>query len=559
MDPFGYKYARICKTPSLERSQHLETHYYDSLSTPSKETQLSMEYSEKLCEELRYYENPLDIWKALSLLNSFPDAKNLSLKHKCLLLGLINIPYKDIRSQMKKLLFQTPHGKLLHEYLSNKLIPKIPIFSQPSTFSIFLFGITGVGKSTLFNLLNNQPLMLQKLKGKKVIETLSSQSSSPIYHSGYSGTSIPSMVSSSGCALIDCPGFEDNKGVEQEIRNFLMIKQIIQNSKRIKFVICIDNDSTTGRKNNLLIVLSTIANLMAGNLSLCKALLVVTKVPRGDSDEDLAERLENMANSLGEEEKIQVFLKYIVKTRRFLKFLKPAEQSSFQQELAVVRKKIWGALNRIPFFAMETRDFNFLTDRAKLQIGNQFSSSVYQILIDDLKRFCECLDKKIDKILAQIDQNRNKLESLLKKLDEFSFPYYLSFRDARKFIETINEICTKNDFQLINADIYNTRIIEFYSDLIPFEPCFLEEIDMYTLVHQPIQRTRKKIENEIVRIENELERQKQRDQVAARMRRELERIKKEKEIIKEEQRRREQEFERYRSQREERRSYCLLI
>jgi hypothetical protein len=109
--------------------------------------------------------------------------------------------------------------------------------------AVMVLGLTGTGKSTLVNYLNNMPLVCKRFSGKCIIDLKSENSSLPggfaIGHSVSSKTLYPAVYSAeeSDFSYIDNPGFKDTRAIEIEIANSFFREQVTHNVTELKFLL----------------------------------------------------------------------------------------------------------------------------------------------------------------------------------------------------------------------------------------------------------------------------------------------------------------------------------
>lgn len=130
--------------------------------------------------------------------------------------------------------------------------------SQVRDKAVLILGVTGCGKSTLVNYLNDVPLAFKYLKddAKFVIDPVEKNESLPggfeIGHKSASKTLYPAVYSppNGSYSFVDNPGFHDNRGVEFSIANGFFRKEITKNARELKFLILITQADINERGNS---------------------------------------------------------------------------------------------------------------------------------------------------------------------------------------------------------------------------------------------------------------------------------------------------------------------
>jgi len=124
--------------------------------------------------------------------------------------------------------------------------------------SVMVLGLSGTGKSTLINYLNNIPLVCLKEKSKWVLDLQSPNltlqggfSIAKIGHRIYSQTFIPAGFTAKGeqFTYIDNPGFKDTHGLSAEIANGYFREQIISKVNDLKFLLLLTHSDLNERGN----------------------------------------------------------------------------------------------------------------------------------------------------------------------------------------------------------------------------------------------------------------------------------------------------------------------
>jgi len=119
---------------------------------------------------------------------------------------------------------------------------KIQLKSNIKEKSIMVLGLTGTGKSTLINYLNNIPLWCVKENKKWILKLENQNLSDSIARIGFgvgSQTFLPAVYTPHGkdYSFIDNPGFKDTHGLSTEIANGFFRSMITENVKYIKFLL----------------------------------------------------------------------------------------------------------------------------------------------------------------------------------------------------------------------------------------------------------------------------------------------------------------------------------
>lgn len=111
-----------------------------------------------------------------------------------------------------------------------------------------------------------------------------------------SETTLPSRCKVDDLVLWDCPGFEDNRGADQDIINAFYITHITKQSKDIRLCSLLHYDLTKGKSNGLSDFGEQIDRLFLRKSEIYKDSLaiVVTNVPKKGKIDNIKSRLTKM-------------------------------------------------------------------------------------------------------------------------------------------------------------------------------------------------------------------------------------------------------------------------
>ena len=160
--------------------------------------------------------------------------------------GFLEIEDENGNLNKQDLIEFIENGKQLIDNSSN---------SQTKENAIMILGLSGTGKTTLVNYLNNIPLVCKLIDDSWRVDLESDSNTLPggfkIGHKG-SETHFPSVYTPNDkeFSYIDNPGFQDDRGVAFEISNSFFREHITRKTSNIKFLVLLssgDLDSTSNR------------------------------------------------------------------------------------------------------------------------------------------------------------------------------------------------------------------------------------------------------------------------------------------------------------------------
>jgi hypothetical protein len=128
--------------------------------------------------------------------------------------------------------------------------------SKADAVNVMVLGRTGSGKSAFINLLAGKPLFARRDEDTMefILDSNDQLPGIVIGNNNSSETSIPrSWVYDENTVYWDCPGFDDNRGIEYEIANAFLIKKLFEVNQACKILIVVsDIDVNERRKTRLL-------------------------------------------------------------------------------------------------------------------------------------------------------------------------------------------------------------------------------------------------------------------------------------------------------------------
>lgn len=128
--------------------------------------------------------------------------------------------------------------------------------SNAVTNAVMVLGRTGSGKSALINLLAGKPLISRRNENtmKFFLDSPDMLPGITIGNQHQSETSIPhAWIYNGNTAYWDCPGFDDNRGIEYEITNAFLFKKLFEAHQTCKIIIVVaDADLNEPRATKLL-------------------------------------------------------------------------------------------------------------------------------------------------------------------------------------------------------------------------------------------------------------------------------------------------------------------
>ena len=122
---------------------------------------------------------------------------------------------------------------------------------------VLLVGPTGVGKSTLIELIKSKPLNVEKVTlededGNTQKKMVLHCEDSNIGHTDESKTQEPLEHTINGLIFLDCPGFDDSQGEVAEIIHSYQLFQIVKEVAQVKVLVVASDSEMKGKRANQL-------------------------------------------------------------------------------------------------------------------------------------------------------------------------------------------------------------------------------------------------------------------------------------------------------------------
>ncbi|CAF0960078.1 unnamed protein product [Brachionus calyciflorus] len=293
--------------------------------------------------------------------------------------------------------------------------------------ALMVMGLTGTGKSTLVNYLNDVPLVGKRINRKLVIALKYAGFSLPggfsIGHKAQSETLYPAVYSRNedDFTYIDNPGFRDTRGLSIELANGFFRELVTKNVEQLKFLLLLSHEDLNQRGQQFRESMKGFQDFLGifdngDPITISKSIgIVVTRVENdGDSDEEMIASFKE----------------------RLLQIIKNEKRDrNFENEIV---EKVFTQIvnnNQIKLFSSPERE---------VDIGPNQKIEILR-LIDDL----DYLDKKqarirvrveqsyISKLLAYTQRSVKTFETLVQDTIEKSLIKYFTFK--KSFLNNCND------------------------------------------------------------------------------------------------------------------------
>ncbi len=326
-------------------------------------------------------------------------------------------------------------------------------FPQEKYEEVVIFlGKTGVGKSTLINYLAGRKI---KAKWKDteqseiVLDMENPIKGIKIGHDHVSSTFFPFPYKDTYNKIVyfDCPGLEDTRGAVREIINAKLIRDVITNTKKVKFVITVTEAGLSDRMH-IDELISTINSLQsyAGDFEKFKdgMLLVVTHSYRagGDGKAFVRNKINDILDKVTLSEYQKNFLEFIRDGQKYqLTFKAPTDEKDIND---TEKNKIIDALTQK--IQPINNEENYIPEK---DIGHESNIDIAKQIAVNKASYTPVLSAKAMMIIQQMANHLNNhiTEYVQKELVEKIIEYYK---------EGIKEIASTSDLSQLKLSIKST-------------------------------------------------------------------------------------------------------
>lgn len=358
--------------------------------------------------------------------------------------------------------------------------------------AVMVLGMSGTGKSTLINYLNDIPLVCV-WKGDWVLDLLSKNLSltniATIGHNINSQTFIPAVYKNKDFIYIDNPGFKDTHGLATEVANGFFRQLITSNVKELKFLLLLTySDLKQNRGQQFRESIRAFSRFISAfdDNNVAKYLgksigIIVTKVDH-ESANDEGERITKTDDEMKYE--LRIDLNRTLNDELFNNKLSQNEGIIFNQIIKNFQIEIFSnPKKKGPVKTHQADAINILIKnklqyaekkdlKLRVQISNEYRVDLINYISDHYLKFGESLNNELDKVLPKWILKRkknitdlNEMKNLYLKLNEFVSQSlnHASFDDFVKNVMT--DLLSKEEIEELKkkSEVFS-YFIELFSE-----------------------------------------------------------------------------------------------
>ena len=263
--------------------------------------------------------------------------------------------------------------------------------------SIVVLGKTGYGKSTLINFLAGSKLkaVATGFPPQLIIEAEENLGDIKIVSGGTSGTKAPDKYfdPQTGITYFDCPGFDDTRGVEQEVANAYYIQQVFQLAKKVKVVVVCKESEFQDRLNTFTELIKKITQLFPNITDAAKSMcLVISKASPTSRVEDFKDFLTSELQPQGALSSLnnpqQEFLESIIKDEGKILFFYAPQQSG---PIQIQATEMIDAINALPY--MQNPEVSLVISAEAKVVVSKWSQEVSQNIVTTLEEIGDLINR----------------------------------------------------------------------------------------------------------------------------------------------------------------------
>lgn len=221
------------------------------------------------------------------------------------------------------------------------------------------FGLSGAGKSTTINaFIGHKMERISDEFGDPIIQIAQKSPGFPVAgigHSTKSETTLPKIFMGqpgSGLSFLDCPGFNDSRGIEQDMFNILVVRSFLDASQGVPAIICVlEHDSFKGnRGQGFLDTVKLFDNVLELGTHSSNIFWLCNKAPEKETKEILIKRIEKQKRDNSKNKITNNLLTKVLEHPENIFLIDPANEKSCQNVLNSLQK----LKKKIPKSAFQT-------------------------------------------------------------------------------------------------------------------------------------------------------------------------------------------------------------
>jgi hypothetical protein len=297
--------------------------------------------------------------------------------------------------------------------------------------TVALIGNTGVGKTVLINLIAEKRLcsVYDRNTARTIVDVENPLEGFKAGHRPSSETSIPQMwIAPNGVTFWDCPGFDENRGIEQEIANAVCMKKIFEVSPSIKILVVVKERVLTDNKCTALLKFARILDrFFLSDIEKIRSTvsLVVSHASSSFTVEHARNNIDRAIKAFQQDPKINILR--ALKASPIAIFMEPEKGMEGVLDATGTRNAILENLGNVQY--ADQVDVHISLSDHGMRTAHTCRDTLITLLREELHRFLSSFGESINRVaapythlpravpLVQREQEEEKLCGLLRKVE----------------------------------------------------------------------------------------------------------------------------------------------
>ncbi len=381
--------------------------------------------------------------------------------------------------------------------------------------SVILVGNTGVGKSTLINLLAGVQLkaVYDDDAGQSRIDADHPLPNFKIGHKTHSETSIPRKVTIETVMYWDNPGLNDNRGIAQEIANAACIREVFRVSREVKIMLVTsESELVNPRALPLTDFVSALTQLFPGQENKIKRSIftVVTGASPNKEPRHIGAVIQRAITDLQLPEGPERVLMESLVSQPISLFRRP-ELRSYELDTGALKGALLTDMERVTY-ASEVVAHVSISPRCHVTLNesyNELHTIVSGLVSNFATQFSSCVetfvapysDQKTTLDATQRQAATKTLESLVPKLSALLEENAYSVQTIPEMVRAYQEIAAEckgtleANLQTIQEKVKAVRVLEEYITEVTHLP-----LDVVRTMREAASSARVKVEKALIHL-----------------------------------------------------------
>lgn len=364
------------------------------------------------------------------------------------------------------------------DFINDSISKCDKVLPKNANRTVVFLGNTGAGKSTVFNILCGNELIVieNQYDGSLNFDLKYPNDSNKIGNSATSCTSLPSFKKVGLTTFIDTPGLEDNNGIAQQIINIFYIKKVFSVSSKVKIMLVFDYDSImVSRGKNLGDLFNHLLELIPNKQLLKKSMnFLITRCPSKYTSLFFRNKIQELCQNNNDfQNSSDVILSIVNNLSRVIIFKSPLNENDTNFDikdkiLESLEETLWSSVNINPSVGESAQSkLRYIASKLLGKLNNGINKNK-DFLLTKFQRISNISRvEKSCRILQELNLHSNE-DYFLKSLFEFTKDFEQKSFLHYFFSHSSHSSSSSNTHDKI---LEAKRLLDFYSTIIKVEYC----------------------------------------------------------------------------------------